>query len=171
MTSAPIINTDRLTLRPHQIGDFDAYADMFASDRATYMGKLKRRHAWYSFTSDVAQWALLGTGAWAIADKADGTFLGQTAVMRPDHFPETELGWFVFQNAEGKGIAQEAASAARDWYWQQDFADTLVSYIDPDNDRSIKLATRLGAVPDADAPLPDGETPDETVVYRHTRPQ
>ena len=36
------------------------------------------------------------------------------------------------------------------------------------NVRSRALAERLGAILDANAPLPNGETPEETVVYRHS---
>lgn len=53
------------------------------------------------------------------------------------------------------------------WAWDQGIK-TLVSYIDPANARSIALAERLGARHDPDAPLPEGETPEETIVYRHT---
>ena len=35
---------------------------------------------------------------------------------------------------------------------------------------SIALATRLGATPDPEAPLPEGDTPDDTMAYRHRRP-
>ncbi|WP_417240650.1 GNAT family N-acetyltransferase [Celeribacter halophilus] len=167
MTLAPTIETQRLRLRAHRIDDFDAYADVFSSDRASYMGQLQRRQAWFSFCSDVAQWQLFGHGAWAVDRLEDGKFIGQVALLKPDHFPELELGWMLTSEAEGHGFAAEAAMAARDYAYVEMGRDTLVSYIDPKNTRSIALAERLGAVRDDTALRPDGESLAQTVVYRH----
>ncbi|WP_439104476.1 GNAT family N-acetyltransferase [Celeribacter marinus] len=170
MRQAPTITTARLTLRPHVARDFDAYADIFASDRAGYMGQLKRRQAWFSFCSDVAQWSLFGYGAWGVERTDDGVFLGQVALLKPDHFPELELGWMMTPDGEGHGYAFEAAQAARDFAYVELGQETLVSYISPANTRSIALAMRLGAAHDESAALPDGESPAETIVYRHPDP-
>jgi RimJ/RimL family protein N-acetyltransferase len=167
MTSAPTIETQRLRLRAHVSSDFDAYADVFASDRAGYMGQLKRRQAWFNFCSDVAQWSLFSHGAWAVETLKDVTFVGQVALLKPDHFPELELGWMMTEAGEGQGYAFEAAQVARDFAYAELGAETLVSYIHPKNARSIALATRLGAVRDDTATRPDGETLEDCVVYRH----
>ncbi len=171
MTLAPVIETARLTLRPHRAEDFDAYATLFASDRARFMGRLDRREAWYSFCSDVAQWALLGFGAWAIDERESGACAGQVGLQKPDHFPEIELGWHLYPDFDGKGYATEAARAARDWAYGSGGLGGLVSYIDPQNAPSLALAKRLGCAHDPDAPLPDGESPDETQVWRHPAPE
>jgi RimJ/RimL family protein N-acetyltransferase len=71
----------------------------------------------------------------------------------------------------GKGVAGEAARAALGWYWAETEAASVVSYVDPNNLRSRRLAERLGGILETDAPLPRGETPEETLVYRHRRPQ
>ena len=70
--------------------------------------------------------------------------------------------------AEGRGIAAEAARALRDWAYAAQGWTTLVSYIDPENARSIRLAERLGARLDPDAPHPDGRP---CLVYRHPGPE
>ncbi|MEC3860769.1 GNAT family N-acetyltransferase [Mesobacterium sp. TK19101] len=164
---APVLHTPRLRLRPHVMADMDPFWDFFQSARATYVdGPKNRSHFWYGFASETGSWDLMGQGGWGV-DTRDGQFIGQVAITQPPHFPEREIGWIFFEAAEGKGYATEAATAALNWAWGQGF-DTLVSYIHPDNARSIALAKRLGAVHDANADLPDGETPDETVVYRHS---
>ena len=171
MTQAPTIETQRLILRPHQIADFEAYAEIFASDRAQYMnGPLSRRAAWDYFASDVAQWALFGFGSWAITTQTDDRMLGQVVLQKPDHYPEVELGWMILPEGEGKGYVYEAALAARDFAFETCGLETLVSYIDRANTRSIALATRLGAAQDETAPLPDGETRTDTAVFRHPAP-
>lgn len=171
MIQAPIIETQRLVLRPHQIADFEPYAEIFASDRAQYMnGPLSRRDAWDYFASDVAQWALFGFGSWAITTRSDNRMLGQVVLQKPDHYPEVELGWMILPEGEGKGYVYEAALAARDFAFETCGLETLVSYIARANTRSIALATRLGAVADETAPLPDEEIRSETVVFRHPTP-
>jgi len=166
----PRIETERLVLRAHLASDFEPYAEFFASDRAKYMGRLTRRQAWDSFCSDIAQWSLFGFGAWGLQDRATGAFVGQVAVIQPDHFPEPELGWFMLPEAEGRSLAFEAARAARDWAFGARGLETLVSYIDPANARSAALAERLGALPDAAAKRPEGESEEETRVWRHPAP-
>ncbi|SPF77467.1 GNAT family N-acetyltransferase [Pseudoprimorskyibacter insulae] len=164
--TAPVIETNRLRLRGHTMADLDALCDLFASDRAEYMGgAIARKDAWRWLASEVAMWDLLGHGAWGIETR-DGAFLGQVGLLKPPHFPEVELGYTLLESAEGKGYAFEAASAVLGWAWAQGF-ETLVSYIDPNNARSIALAERLGATHDPQAALPDGETAEETIVYRH----
>ena len=160
----PTLTTERLTLRPHRLADFDPYAETLASPRARFMDRLDRRDAWFVFCNDLAGWQLRGFGLWAV-DLRDGTHLGQTGIQRPDHFPKPEFGWILHDGHEGRGYATEAARAARDW--ARGRVPSLVSYITPGNDRSVAVAKRLGAILDPNARLPDGEDHTETVVYRH----
>ena len=70
-----------------------------------------------------------------------------------------------------KGILtfeQMAAAAARDHAFGALGWETAVSYIDPDNIRSVALAERLGARHDPEARGP-GEN--SCLVYRHPRPE
>jgi RimJ/RimL family protein N-acetyltransferase len=89
----------------------------------------------------------------------------------PPDWPEKEIGWMVLDAAaEGTGIAREAAEAALDHAWRVLRWDTVVSYIAEGNDRSVRLAERLGARLDPEAPGPEavGKT---VLVYRHPRPE
>jgi RimJ/RimL family protein N-acetyltransferase len=167
----PVLQTERLVLRGAQNADFDAFAEMMADPRTSYMGgPFTRLDAWGEFTKAIASWHLDGFGGWIILAREDDRFCGEVAVLRPPHYPEAELGWTLAGAAEGKGYACEAARAALAWYWDNTDAPTLVSYITPGNTRSEALAAKLGAWPDTGAALPEGETADETTVYRHTRP-
>ena len=170
-THIPRIETARLVLRGHEAGDFDAFAAMLGEDRTRFMGgPFDRDAAWGYFTNNLSGWVLHGFGIWTVTDR-QGRMLGEVGYLLPDHYPEPELGWTLTAAAEGKGLAEEAARAALGWYWAETHAQSVVSYTDPANRRSRRLAERLGATPDPDAPLPRGETPEETLVYRHRRPQ
>jgi RimJ/RimL family protein N-acetyltransferase len=69
----------------------------------------------------------------------------------------------LYEGFEGRGFATEAAAALRDWTgWALRRSD-LVSYIDPRNAASIRVAERLGATPDGQAPRQD---PGD-LVFRH----
>jgi RimJ/RimL family protein N-acetyltransferase len=155
-----------LRLRHHVAADFEPLIQLLGSDRARFMdGPYSRQASWSMIMCEAGSWDILGYGSWGIETK-DGVFLGQVGINKPPNFPELELGWVLLDSAEGQGFAREAAQAALNWAWEQEH-ETLVSYIDRQNDRSIALAQRLGALEDPNAPLPDGETSEDTVVYRH----
>jgi RimJ/RimL family protein N-acetyltransferase len=86
----------------------------------------------------------------------------------PADWSEPELGWTLWSAAhEGKGYAHEAAVAARAHAYSVLGWTTAVSYIDPDNARSIALAERLGATLDPDA----AHHNPADLVYRHPAPE
>jgi RimJ/RimL family protein N-acetyltransferase len=166
--TAPVIETGRLTLRPHAMADWEAMAAFFESDASVYVGgPLPRRRSWYGFGADVGAWDLLGFGNWAVDETATGTFVGQVGLNRPPHFPEAEIGWIVFPSFQRRGFATEAARAARAFAYRKLGWKTAVSYIDGDNAASIATARRLGCVEDRDA----ARISDQDLVFRHPRPE
>ncbi|MBY8976199.1 GNAT family N-acetyltransferase [Rhodobacteraceae bacterium NNCM2] len=165
MTEIPTLETERLILRAPRLDDFEPYAAFYASDRSVWEdGPFDRARAWKEFATSAALWHFRGYGAFSVEDRASGAYLGEVGLFRPAHYPETELGWMVVPEAEGKGIAREAALCVRDWAFEAHGLSGLVNYIDPGNARSIALAERLGARLDTDAAEPAGE---KCVVYRH----
>lgn len=165
MTFAPTISTTRLTLRHHVLEDFEPMATHFATDWAQYMdGPVSRDKLWAWLGAEIMSWQWLGFGSWAIDVTETGDFIGQVGINNPPRFAETEIGWCIFPDAQGKGYAAEAARAARDWAFDTKGMATLVSYIDAPNTASIRLAERLGAVRDDQAARPSAAD----LVYRHT---
>jgi RimJ/RimL family protein N-acetyltransferase len=164
----PTLATQRLVLRPIRLADFEPYAALLASDRARYMdGPHDRAKAWAWFTGDVAGWQLFGRGALSVEVAESGKLAGQVGFGTGGDFPEVELGWFLHEGFEGHGFATEACAALRGWGFGPGGLETFVSYIDPDNRPSRRLAERLGAAVDPGAATPNG---DPTLVYRHRRP-
>lgn len=162
----PKIATDRTVMRGPYMEDFDIFADLVASDRGRYIsGPLTREGAWDDFIQLTASWILRGCGMWTVEDMDDKSVLGFVLLGHETGDPEPELGFLFTEEAEGKGYAFEAAEKARNNAWNALSFETLVSYIDPENDRAIKLATRLGAVRDPSADH------DGTHAYRYPRPE
>ena len=161
----PTLTTARLTLRPYRIEDFPAFAAFVTSDRAKYMGgPHDQQVAWKWFSNDIAHWHLFGYGGLMITDRETGEAFGTTSVTHFPDFPEPELGWLLYEGAEGKGYASEGAAALRAYVFENE-VETLVSYVDPANGASAAVARRLGAQVDGEADRPD----DNPVVYRHLK--
>lgn len=168
MADIPTLETERLRLRPMTFDDWPAYQEVMCTERALFMGgPYEKQAAWGWFCNDIAQWPLFGHGALIAEERATGQPVGQVGINHGPFFPEFELGWFVYPEAEGKGYAFEAAEALRNWGFETFGLKTLVSYISPENMRSRKLAERLGAVLDPNATGPDPSD----LVYRHPHPE
>lgn len=140
----PVLETERLVLRDPREADFPAMLAFNDSPRAQFIGGgSPRQQVWRALLSNIGHWALRGYGFWSVDTKA-GEFIGRVGVIYHDGWFEPELAWHLYEGSEGKGYAQEAALAARDWAAARGMGP-LTSMIDPDNARSIALATRLGA--------------------------
>ncbi|MEL7138916.1 MAG: GNAT family protein [Pseudomonadota bacterium] len=162
----PVLETERVCLVAPDMADFEAATALLMGPRAVFMHpKTSRQDVWLSFASDVGGWILQGFGPWSVRRRVDGAIVGSIAISKPPAFPEVELGWHLYDGYEGEGYATEAAEAAREWAFGARKLVTLVSYIDPDNVASIRVAERLGAAVDTDANRPE---PDD-LVFRHAR--
>ncbi|MBF9047807.1 GNAT family N-acetyltransferase [Rhodobacterales bacterium LSUCC0031] len=151
MTTIPTLTTARLTLRAPRLSDFDAYAEFRASDRARFVGGPNTAiEAWGQFIGLPGQWAIRGYGRWIAADRATDAPLGVVGLLYPVGWPEPEIAWSMFETGEGRGLAHEAALAARDYAYTTAGWNTAISLIDPANTRSVALAERLGCRPETD---------------------
>ncbi|MGB0506214.1 MAG: GNAT family N-acetyltransferase [Pikeienuella sp.] len=168
MTIAPTIETERLILRPNRAEDFEAYAAFYATERATLRGGVKSRdEAWVQFAAEIGHWTLRGYGFWAVEEKATGAYVGQVGCYYPEGWAQPEIGWLMMAGFEGKGYAYEAALCARAYAYDVLGWEQAASCISVGNDRSIRLAERMGAVLDRMHPR-DGK-PDQ-YVYIHPAP-
>jgi RimJ/RimL family protein N-acetyltransferase len=146
--------------------DFPAYAALMGGRRSVHMGgPFDARVAWGLFCHDAAGWELFGAGALMADRRETGETVGQVGLNHGPLFPEPELGWMLYDGHEGQGYATEAAAALRDWAFRARELPTLVSYVDPRNAASVRVALRLGAVPDPGAQRQAGDEDD--LVFRH----
>jgi RimJ/RimL family protein N-acetyltransferase len=162
----PIIETERLFLRKPRPEDMDTAIQFFGSKRAKFVsGPLSADRAWRQLTMFIGHWELRGYGMFAVVPKGEDNAIGVVGPWNPIDWPELELGWHIWSDAhEGKGFAFEAAVAAREYATNALGWRDPVSYVRPDNARSIALAKRLGAVIDTTASVPPGSN---CIVFRH----
>jgi len=167
---APTLATERLILRGPEAGDWPAYRAYRLTPRSTHGGAVAdEAAAWAHFAALFGHWALRGFGRFVMVSRASGGAIGHVGPFHPGGQPEPELTWTLWSaEAEGKGLAFEAAEAARAHVFRDLGWRTAVSYIAPGNRRSARLAERLGARPDPGAPLPCWAP---ATVWRHTAPE
>ncbi len=160
------LTTERLILRQPEPRDLPASAAFWASERSHLMGGPWSAEEHRRETEDIyTQWRKHGFSLFSVTLKGSDQAVGMIGAFYPDTHHEPELGWSLWDaGLEGRGIAFEAASAARDWFFANTPYKTAVSYTDPDNHRSHRLCERLGAVIDAGAACP---YPPPVRIYRH----
>lgn len=137
-----------MRLRLFRQEDLDAYAAMLGDlEVARYFGDgvpADREQAWRHMAMLVGHWRLLGFGRWAMELKATGEMIGRVGLWFPEAWPEIELGWVVARKHWGHGYATEAAAEGLRHGFGALGLDHIISLIDPDNARSIRVAEKLG---------------------------
>jgi RimJ/RimL family protein N-acetyltransferase len=96
------------------------------------------------------RWETWGVSLFSLERREDGRVLGRAGFLRwdPETWQvggdETELGWLLARDHWGHGYATEAALALRDWAFQNRGLTRLISLINHENLRSIRVAERIG---------------------------
>ena len=160
----PVLETARTRLRAPHLSDFDALHAIMASERGIHAGGPNSAvETWADMARATATWLLRGHGMWTV--EAPGTLEGVAGFVLIGTEPgdlEHELGFLFAAAAEGQGLAEEAATAARHHAWSALRLPSLVSYVAPGNDRAERLMHRMGADRDG--------TVREMTVWRHLPP-
>ncbi|MBU3028676.1 GNAT family N-acetyltransferase [Paracoccus marinaquae] len=164
LVKVPVLETGRLRLREPRLDDWDAVRAFGLSERSRYIGgPFEEWQIWTSLLAPIGHWAVRGYGFWTVEEKATGRVTGRLGVINHIDWPEPELGWQIYEGFEGKGMAYEAAMAARAHAATAMGLGPLISQIHPDNIRSRRLAERMGAVIEREGEVRG--TP--CLIYRH----
>lgn len=165
----PTLETERLTLRKPNGDDWPHVRDFYLSERSSMAGGvMDEGAAWRQLAMMIGHWDLQGFGMFSVLEKGGSQTIGLVGHYFPRPRPEKEIGWVIFEGAEGKSLAHEAAVAVRHHAYETLGWTTAVSYIDKNNTRSIKLAERLGCTLDTAATQPKPNDP--CLIYRHPSP-
>jgi len=149
-----VIRTERLLIRKPQIEDAPGLLEAFADPEAMrYIGD--------GSTTDLAgaeeavdrwleRWDAWDLGMFVVERAEDARVLGRAGFLRwdPETWEiggsETELGWGLAREHWGHGYATEAARALRDWALGERGLNRLISLIQHENLRSVRVAEKLG---------------------------
>lgn len=148
LTTAPVLTTERLHLRGPDRDDLPAFTRFMTSAPSMIaQGEtVSAEQAWFGFLAGVGHWHWHGFGFFTVAARETGQPLGRVGLIKHTGWPAIELAWHLFEGAEGKGYATEAALAVKAWAAEALGLERLYSYIDGTNTRSQAVARRLGAV-------------------------
>ena len=114
-------------------------------------GPFDRAAAWREMAYFAGHWALRGYGHWVLESKHGGELVGRCGPQFPEGWPGLEVGWLLGRRHWGRGYATEAAQAAIDYAFSELRAERVISLIFPGNERSVRVAERLGARRDGTA--------------------
>jgi RimJ/RimL family protein N-acetyltransferase len=168
LNSAPVIQTERLTLRHFRTDDIQAFAETMAdAEVVRYLGgePNDREDAWRKLLTGAGFWSLMGIGMWAVERRSDHRLIGHLGFfdfqrdMQPSIAGEPEMGWIFNPRAQGQGNATEACEAALDWFDRTQPPASIPAIISPENAASMRLAERLGF-----KRQPDATYRDETIA-------
>lgn len=161
LTISPTLTTQRLILRGPQKDDLPAFTRFMtkAPSMEAQGETVSAEQAWFGFLTGIGHWQWHGFGFFMVVERQTGQPVGRVGLIQHSNWPQVELAWHLFEGAEGKGYATEAARAVRTWAARDLGFDRLHSYIDRENTRSQGVARRLGAVTDGTPPPhePDAE--------------
>ncbi len=161
------LETDRLIFRQWAKADYPTFADFYTQDaNARFVGGVKGpEDSWRMMATYAGHYELNGFSYLAIDEKATNTLIGTVGLWKSDPWPEHELGYWLLPISQGKGYGVEAGLAVKNYALNTLQFPSLVSYIDPTNEPSKKLALRLGAHYDKTIELLDFG-PHEVYRYR-----
>ncbi|MFO7340360.1 MAG: GNAT family N-acetyltransferase [Lysobacteraceae bacterium] len=145
--TAPQLETPRLLLRLPRQEDFGAWAAFMADAEATaHIGGVQpRAQAWRGLATVVGAWQLRGYAMFSVVEKATGEWVGRVGPWQPEGWPGAEVGWGIVRSRWGRGYATEAATACLDWVFDVLGWDEVLHVIGPGNERSMRVAARLGS--------------------------
>ncbi|MFE2323290.1 GNAT family N-acetyltransferase [Streptomyces sp. NPDC059385] len=143
------IRTERLVLRESEAQDRPAFIELFALPEVrTYLGGPRPRDELERVVP-----AVPGRRPGLFVIDLDGAMIGTITLdrrdaERPGHLRpdagEAELGYMFLPKAWGRGYAAEACAAALDWFANALPGEPVVLCTQTANDRSIRLAAKLG---------------------------
>jgi RimJ/RimL family protein N-acetyltransferase len=145
--------TERLILRRFRRTDRAPFAELNADPEVMrYIGDgrtLPRAQSDELVDAIEAHWAQHGFGLWCAAPReAPDECIGFVGLAIPSFLPAVlpavEVGWRLARPAWGRGLATEGAKASLDHAFGALELASVISVIDPDNERSVRVAEKLG---------------------------
>ena len=145
-----VLETERLVLRRLSMADLDALARLYADPevRRWFPDGVRT----YEQTREELAWIIdvyyvrYGYGLWAMILKETGAFIGRCGLLpwEIEGRTEVEVAYLLDPRYWGRGLATEAARAIVDHAFATLPVDRLICLVDPGNEASRRVATRIG---------------------------
>ena len=151
----PIVETERLILRPWSVDDADFVLDLYSRwEVQRFLGRapavmrdraeaLARIEAWSHLDSEPH-------GIWAVQEKESGNLTGTLLLKSipasgpvPEPSGDTEIGWHFHPDYWGRGYATEAAAAVLTYGLDRGLP-LVVAVTNPENTASKRVCERIG---------------------------
>ena len=149
----PLIETERLLLRPYRTSDHEAMHRIF-SDSAmfaySHRGPMTTEESWSLLLRQIGHWTAFGFGIFGVRERNSGELVGEAG---PSDFrrglgaafdPFPEMTWSIAPAAQGRGYAREAAAAVLGWLRASAAPARTVCLIHEGNEPSLRVAESLG---------------------------
>jgi RimJ/RimL family protein N-acetyltransferase len=168
MCMTPVLETERLLLRPYCDDDLGGLAALCADPVVMdhFPQTLDRASSERLAERIKAHFELHGFGPWSVEIKDTHMYAGFVGLMVPAfeaHFtPCVEVGWRLARKYWGRGYATEAARVSLAFGFETMGCDEIVSMTVPGNFRSRAVMARLAMARD-----PDGDFDHPTVAEGH----
>jgi ribosomal-protein-alanine N-acetyltransferase len=141
----------RLRFRKLELSDYDAWLPLFQQEgvaRFVGLGHIETAeeqcNMW--FERAFLRYENQMGGLNALIDKQTGKLVGQSGllVQHVDGVDRLEVGYSILPDYWKQGYAIEAASRCRDFAFENEFTDSLISIIHVENFKSMKVAENNG---------------------------
>jgi RimJ/RimL family protein N-acetyltransferase len=156
------LETPRLRLRPHRDQDADFMLALNADPEVTRHlpdGPLDDRAQALEIIAGLReQFRSRRIGRFIVVERDTGSPIGWCGLKWLEDVGAVDLGYRFLRQYWGKGYAAEAARACLDYGFNTLGFETVTARIMPSNERSLRLARKLGM-------RPDGEEIEEGVSY------
>lgn len=143
--------TKRLTFRKLQDSDFEDWLPLFEDEKTrqllgmeNYKTAQECCEKWFEWTYHRYENNLGGQNV--LISKEHNTMVGQAGLLvrEINGLFELEVAYSILPAYRNKGFAIEAAKKCRDFAFENNFHNRLVSIIVPENDNSKKVALKNG---------------------------
>jgi RimJ/RimL family protein N-acetyltransferase len=156
----PVVETERLRLRPWRAADDLPALAALNADAEVMRWVAPNRPLRADESAALLEriedhWRAHGYGLWAVEPRADSAgCIGFAGLAVPSFLPEVlpavEVGWRLDRAWWGRGLATEAAAASIAYGFETLGLRSVVSIIDAGNERSLRVAEKLGMRPAPD---------------------
>lgn len=144
------LTTERLNLRSFTTGDLDALSALLGDPevmRFSLYGPLSREKVQKYLTESILPHEQEhGFSLYAVEERLSGRVIGYAGFRQQNIDGEMlpELGYRFLKDYWGQGLATEAAMALAHYGFDVLHFDPIISVIEQENTRSIRVAQRLG---------------------------